>query len=92
MIFNDAVLNNSNPVASITVGMGVVLLWFAMGGPARMANPTKTWSTLNLHAGRQVIQLSLGTNAMQVRVLQGGDASGVITAIFQLTKTFQQQW
>ncbi len=51
VILNNSVLNYSDPAASVTVGVGVVLLRLSMGRPAGMTNPAKTRSTLFLHTG-----------------------------------------
>jgi hypothetical protein len=44
-----------------------------------------------LHTGYEVIQLSFGTDAVQFLVLHCGNARGVIAAVFQLPKSFQQE-
>ena len=91
MVFNDPVLNDSNPATAITVGVGVVLLRLAMSRPAGMTDPAKTWRTLTVHTNGEVVQFSFRTKAMQILALQRGDARGVIAAVFQLPKSFQQE-
>ena len=39
IVFDNAVLDNGYAPAAVGMGMGIVLLGFAMGGPASMANP-----------------------------------------------------
>ena len=91
VIFNDPVLNHGDPAASVTMGVGVVLLWLSVRSPAGMTNPAKPRSPLSLHTRGEVLQLSFGTDAVQFRVLQCGNARGVIAAVFQLPKSFQQE-
>ena len=91
VIFDDAVLHHRQSTAAITVGMGVVLLGFAVGGPAGMADAHQPRGSLTLHPCRQVHQLALGPDAMQLPCLHRGHTGRVVAAIFQLTKTLKQQ-
>ena len=91
MVFNDPVLNNRNPATAITVGVGVVLLRLAMGRPAGVADPAKPGRTLTAHTNAEVVQLSFRTKTMQILALQRGNARGVVAAVFQLPKSFQQE-
>ena len=42
------------------MGMGIALFWFAMGGPAGMADAALAKSTLGLHSSREIDEFSLG--------------------------------
>ena len=97
MVFDDAVLHHGHITSTIAMGMGVVHLRLAVRRPAGMADSTKTGRTLLFHPCGEIDELALGSNAVQLgirivcRRFNRGDASGVVTAIFQLSQPFKQE-
>ena len=91
VVFDDAVLHDRHSTTAIAVGVGVVLLRLAVGGPTGVADAHQARSTFTLNSGRQVHQLALGADAMQPPRFHRGHTGGVIAAIFQLAKSLEQQ-
>jgi hypothetical protein len=56
-----------------------------------MADPAKPWRTVTVHTNGEVVQLSFGAKAVQIVALQRGDARGVVAAVLQLAKSFQEE-
>ena len=69
--------------ALVHVRMGVALDGLAVRGPARVADADVALQRLVGKAQLEVLQLALGAAAVQVAVLDGGDAGRIIAAIFE---------
>ena len=97
VVLDDAVLHHRHPARAIEVGMGVALLRLAVGGPAGVTDAAQARGAGGLEALAEIDELALGPQAVQAtggsagRHLNGGDASGVVAAVFQLAQALQQQ-
>ena len=94
VVLDDAVLHHRQPAAAIEVGVGVALLGLAVGGPAGVADAAQPRCPTLLIAGGEVHQLALGLEAVEAAAggirCHGGDAGGVIAAIFELPQSIEQ--
>ena len=80
-ILDDAVVHDGD--ALVHVRMGVALHRLAVRGPARVADAGAPLQGLVGEPQLQVLELALGAPAVEVAVLDGGDARQVIAAVFQ---------
>ena len=90
VVLDDAVLHHRQTARAIEVGVGVALLRLAVGSPAGMADAALARGPLGLKAGREIYKLALCLEAMEASPVNGGNAGGVVAAIFQLAQTLQQ--
>src|SRR5258708_14691298 len=70
--------------------MGVVPVRLAVGGPARMADADHALERVLAQLGFEIAQLALRAAARQPALLQGGDAGGVVAAIFEALERIDQ--
>src|SRR5690242_14027849 len=66
--------------------MGVALGRAAMGGPARMTDPRVSRQGFGQKPAFEVPELAFGTAAIEMAVLDGGDAGTIVAAILETTK------
>jgi hypothetical protein len=94
VVLDDAVLNHRQSAAAIEMGVGVALLWLAMGGPAGVADAAQTRGPLGLIAGGEVHQFAFSLQTMQAALAllhsHCGDPGRVVTAVFELAQAIQQ--
>ena len=87
-VLDDAVVHDRDPVGRVR--MGVALGRPAVGGPAGVADADGAGDRRLAEAGLEVDELALGAAALDPAVDQGGDAGGVIAAIFQALQRLDQ--
>ena len=87
-VLDDAVVHHRQPVGGMRMGIGLVRL--AVGGPAGMADADDAHERLRAQLGLEVAQLALGAPAREPARLQGGDAGGVVAAIFEALERVDQ--
>ena len=87
-ILDNAIVHHRDRAAGVR--MGIVHRRRAMGGPAGMRDAGGPGSRLSHQLFRQILQLALGPAAIELAIMHGTDASGIITAIFQPLQPFDQ--
>ena len=80
-VLDDAVVHDGD--ALVHVRVGVALDRLAVRGPARVADAGAALQGLVGEPQLQVLELALGAPAIEVAVLDGGDAGRVVAAIFE---------
>ena len=80
-VLDDAVVDDRH--ALVHVRVGVALDRLAVRGPARVADAGAALQRLVGEPQLQVLQLALGAAAIEVAVLDGGDAGRIIAAILE---------
>ena len=71
--------------------MGIALFWFAVGGPAGVANAALPGGTLGFKTSSEIAQLALGPQTGQLPMSgHCGDPSRVVTAVLKLPETLQE--
>ena len=80
-VLNDAVMDHGH--AAGRVGVGVLLVGFAVGSPTGMADARLAGERVVHEKVGQVHQLADGPPPLQMAVVHGGDAGAVIAAIFE---------
>ena len=80
-VLDDAVVHDRD--ALVHVRMGVALDRLAVRGPARVADAGAALQGMVGEPQLQVLELALGAAAIEVAVLDGGDAGRIIAAIFE---------
>ena len=80
-ILDDAVMHDRNKVGRMRVGIGFGRL--AVRGPAGMADAGRTAQRRSLQQLLEIAQLAFGAPPAELPVLDGGDARGIIAAIFE---------
>jgi len=60
--------------------------WPAMGGPARMADPSHTVHRLVREPSGEVIEFTLGAAPLNAAIDDRGDPRGIIPAVFQASQ------
>ena len=88
VVLDDAVMDDSQAIGDMRVG--ITLTGSAMGGPTGVGNAGFTGEVLFLGFGGQISHTTGGANADQAIPIENGNASGVITPVFQLTQAFEQ--
>ena len=88
--FDDAVVHAHNGHVVAAVGMGVVLGGLTVGGPARMANAAAARKRLLPEQHGEVGKLPLSLAERNFFAVEHRNACGVISAIGQRLKPFQQ--
>src|SRR5690606_21851988 len=88
-ILDDAVMHDGDVGGKMRVRIGLVR--HAMGRPARMADADGAAERLVHEATLEIDQLALCTAAGEVAVIDGGDAGGIVTAIFQPLQRIDDQ-
>ena len=76
---------------SVAMRMGVALGRLAVGRPARVADADGAGQRLDAEPRLEIHQLAFGAAALDVAVVQGGDAGRVVAAIFQPLQRLDQQ-
>ena len=80
-ILDDAVMHDRNEVGRMRVGIGFGRL--AVRGPAGMADAGRAVQRRSLQQLFEIAQLAFGATPAELPVLDGGDARGIIAAIFE---------
>ena len=80
-VLDDAVVHDGD--ALVHVRMGVALDRLAVRRPARVADAGASLQGLVGEPQLEVLELALGAPAVEMAVLDGGDAGGIIAAIFE---------
>ena len=80
-ILDDAVVDQRHRPGDVR--MGIVDRRRAMCRPARMRNPGVAVQLVRGELAREIVELALGTAALELAVLHGADAGRVIAAIFE---------
>ncbi len=84
-ILDDAVVDDGNALGRVR--MGVVDGRLAVRGPAGVTDAGRALQRLGLQPPLQILQLALGTAALDMLAFERGDAGGIVAAIF---KTFER--
>jgi len=87
VVFNDAVVNNGNPLRSGIVGVGILVVGLAVGGPAGVAHADVSMGVFGSDKSFELTDLTFFLVDVQLAVEQGY-ASGVVTPIFKPMQTF----
>ena len=87
-VLDDAVMHHRHQLGHMRMGIGLDRL--AMRGPAGMADAGVAHQRLALQALFEIAQLAFGAPPRQVAVLEGGDAGGIVAAIFQALQRVDQ--
>ena len=80
-ILDDAVMHDRHEVGHMRVGVGLDRL--AMRRPARVADTGRAHQRLGPKLLLEIAQLAFGASPREMAVLDGGDASRIVTAIFE---------
>ena len=89
-VLDDAVVNDDNFAAAVTVGVGVVLVRLAMRSPARMAHAKSAMERLVVQLGLEVGELPLGADDFDAAAVHDGDSRAVVASIFELLQSADQ--
>ena len=87
-ILDDAVMRDRDAVGGVR--MSVALGRLAVGRPAGVADADIAGERLAFQALLQRLQLAFGAPAPERAVIQGGDAGGIIAAVFEALERFDQ--
>ena len=87
-ILDDAVMHHRHQLGHMRVGIGFDRL--AVGRPAGMADAGVTQQRLTLEPFLEIAQLAFGAPPAEMAVLDGGDARGIVAAIFQTLQRVDQ--
>ena len=91
MVLNDSVLHHSHRPVAAAMRVRIVLFRFAVGGPAGVADTALPRSPVGLNTGCEIAQLALGTTTGELALCtHRGDPGGVVAAVLQLAKAFQE--
>ena len=88
-VLDDAVVHHRDAVGGVR--MGVALGRPAVGRPAGMADADDAGERLAREPVLEVAQLALGAPAVELAVLQRGDARGIVAAIFEPLERVDQR-
>src|SRR3954466_5438826 len=88
VVLDDAVLDNHYVACAVAVGMGVGLVYLAVGGPARVADAFVPFEGAIGEDLLQVAQLASTTAQVYLAVMLHGDARRVVASILKITKPF----
>ena len=89
VVFDDAVVDNDEGATSVAVGMSVFFGRPAVGGPAGVADAERAVDGRVGDDGFEVAELAWGAAEFEPAGATGyGDAGGVIAAVLQAAKTF----
>jgi hypothetical protein len=80
-ILDDAVMDDGD--AGRGVRMGVVLGRLAVGGPAGVADAGMARQRLGAQPNFKIFQFAFGAAALEMIAFQGGNARGIVAAIFK---------
>src|SRR3546814_4291494 len=86
-IFDDAIVDDGNLIRGM--GMGVVRGRAAMRRPARMGDADSAGEWLGLKRLGKVAELSRSAASLNHVAIDGGNAGGVIAAIFEALETLK---
>src|SRR3982751_1854691 len=88
IVLDDAVVDEHAPAGAMR--MGVLLGWFAMGRPSRMADPGGPTEALFRQRLFQIDQLADTAADFDFSVMVNRDAGRIVSAIFQALQAIQQ--
>jgi hypothetical protein len=89
IVLNDAILDDGDFAAAISVGMGVALIGRPVSGPARVPHGDVTIDRVLVKQPPEVNQFtSVAANA-DMSILNVGDARRVVTTIFKALKALK---
>ena len=88
-ILDDAVMHDSEPLGRMRMRVGFVRP--AMRRPAGMADANRARERLAREFLFQIAELALGAPARQHALLQGGDAGGIVAAVFEALERIDQE-
>ena len=88
-ILDDAVMHDGEPIGRVRVCIGLVRP--AMRCPAGVADPDRAIERFADEFLFQIPELALGAPARQHANLKGGDAGGIIAAVFEALERIDQQ-
>ena len=95
-VFDDAVVDDEDPVVTVGVRVGVDVSRLPVGRPARVADPQLASRHVGLELLDQHVHLGLGLGDARVvglaggRHLQHGDASRVVAAVLEALQALHQ--
>ncbi len=89
VVLDDAVMHHRHPLGAVRVR--VALGGGAVRRPAGVADAGEAVERPALQHPAEVVELALGAAAVDVAVHQGGDAGGVVAAIFEPAQRLEQQ-
>jgi hypothetical protein len=87
-ILDDAVMHYRDEIGHMRMRVGLDRL--AVSGPARMADAGVAGERMALKHVLEIAQLAFGAPAAELTVFHGGDARGIITAIFETLQRVDQ--
>ncbi len=88
-ILDDAVVHDREALGGVR--MGIALGRLAVGGPAGVTDADVARERLARQHGLEIAQLAGRTPARELSPLEGGDAGGIVTAIFQPLQRIDEQ-
>jgi hypothetical protein len=88
IVLDDAVMDHGQPAACGALGMGIPVIGFSMGGPARMPHARMSVKILSDQAFFEIGYLPFFLIDSQV-IVQQGHAGAVITAVFKTLQPLQ---
>ena len=88
-ILDDAVVHDGEAVGRVRMRVGLVRP--AVGRPAGVADADRAIERLAREFLFQISELALGAPAREHAVLEGGDAGGIIAAVFEALERIDQQ-
>ncbi len=89
VVLDDAVVDHGDAFGR--VGVGVLLVGHAVGGPPGMADAGGAGDGFRLDPAFQVFQLPFGAAALDAAVHQGRDAGRIVTPVFEPFQRVQQR-
>ena len=90
MVFDNAVMHDGNLALHISMGMGVAVRGFAVGGPAGVADTQASRQRMRLSQRFQRRNASRAFAYANAAVSQHGDACAVVSPVFQSPQPVQQ--
>src|SRR5947209_5907186 len=92
IVFDDAVMNDDHSASAIAMRVGIFFGRTAMRGPARVAHAVRAIDGVFSQDRFEVAQLAFGPANLQLVIfVNGGNAGGIVAAIFKLAQTLDDQ-
>ena len=88
-VLDDAVVDDGDVAGEMRMRVGLV--GNAVGGPAGVADADRAFERLGGQPALQIDELALGAAAAEPAVVDGGDAGGIVAAIFEPLQRIDDQ-
>jgi hypothetical protein len=90
VIFNNAVVDNSNIARLIRLRMGIDIRWLTMGSPTGMPYPDRAGDWMFSYSFLQIFQPALGFHDVQDAMVVDSYSSRVIAPVFQFSEPIKK--